>query len=497
MSPESIIYGARCLRDGRWYIGKTDRPLQERIREHEYAASTNSPELFHKTMRDMGLRNFEWKELGRYPRGEILEQERRIIRELSAQSIEVLNTTHTSERSKRTRDKQRSALGGRLGAAHAWRKKTARQWMQRSGKLLPCICLETGEKFGSLLEAERKCHKRKGHDSRPGIKKSCETGLPTLDGRRYAYLDIDGNPMLTKGHQKSVSRTRGVMNLSTGARFENAAAAAKACGQSEMSIRSCCAGKYMTAGGMVFCYLDADGHEILTESHHRNRAETELRQRRGFAAWRIEDVDRKRLWTADTTDDLAKLIGISRTHMISICQGKRQHDNGWRVAFYDKANNKIDLTEAHSAVIRKQLRSVVCLDGNRIYRGPTEAAKHYGLMRSQVQACCQGQIKSTGGEDRRTKRYRFAFLDSDGTPILTPKHRQALVWSGETTLFCPQTNATYESVAHCSRETAIPQKRIRRYLEDPTIDLGGITLVPISSSKSQRGMTDGVPESGG
>jgi len=53
---ESIIYGARCILDGKWYIGKTDRTLEERIKEHERAASTNAPDLFHKTMREMGLK---------------------------------------------------------------------------------------------------------------------------------------------------------------------------------------------------------------------------------------------------------------------------------------------------------------------------------------------------------------------------------------------------------------------------------------------------------
>lgn len=94
--------------------------------------------------------------------------------------------------------------------------------MQLSGKLMPIINLNTGERYASLLEADRK-----GPDRRPGIKKSCETGKPTITGNRYAYLDIDGSPILKEGHKKELFRTRRVKNLNTGAIYKSIAEAAK------------------------------------------------------------------------------------------------------------------------------------------------------------------------------------------------------------------------------------------------------------------------------
>jgi len=164
---ESIIYGAQCVIDGKWYIGKTDRTLEDRIKEHERSASTNASDLFHKTMRDMGLKNFEWKELERCPRDEILAREKKWLRDLAAQSIEVLNTTHTRKPDKLSGVITKSRVQSKIAGARAWQKPTAKKWMQLSGKLLPCTNLLTGEKFESLLDAERK-----GPDKRPGIKSS-------------------------------------------------------------------------------------------------------------------------------------------------------------------------------------------------------------------------------------------------------------------------------------------------------------------------------------
>jgi hypothetical protein len=175
--PESIVYGARCRIDGKWYVGKTDRTLEDRVKEHERAASTNASDLFHKTMRDMGLKNFEWQKLERCPRDEILAREKKWIKDLTAQSIEVLNTSHTRKSDEPSGLISRSRVRSKIAGVRAWQKQSAKEWMQRSGKLLPCINLVTDEKFESLLDAERK-----GPDTRPGIKRSCETGRPTLNG---------------------------------------------------------------------------------------------------------------------------------------------------------------------------------------------------------------------------------------------------------------------------------------------------------------------------
>lgn len=494
---ESIIYGARCVIDGKWYIGKTDRTLEDRIKEHERAASTNASDLFHKTMRDMGLKNFEWKELEKCPGDEIVAREKKWIKDLAAQSIEILNTTHTRKPDKPSGVIIKSKVQSKIAGARAWQKQSAKQWMQLSGKLLPCMNLQTREKFQSLLDAERK-----GPDKRPGIKSSCETGRPTINGNRYVYIDIEGNPVLKEGHKKSLPRTRRVKNLNTGTIYDSLADAAKSSGASQNIIQGCCTGKYKTASGTAFCYVDDNDEEMLTETHQRYQAELEHKKNLAFAAWKIDDVERERLVIADTAERLAELIEINHSHILALCRGERQHDHGWRVAFYDKESKQLDLKEAHSAKIKKQIRKVICLDDNLIYDCFSAAAKHYGLSGGQIHQCCEGILKSTGRESQEGIRRRFAYVDANGRPILTPKHNEPFETLGDIRLFCPQTGKTYQSVAHCSRETGIPQKRIRRYLAGQTVDLAGFSLIPLpvnepSGEGTQVDEVEARPREGG
>lgn len=476
---ESIIYGARCVIDGKWYVGKTDRILEDRIKEHERAASTNKSDLFHKTMRDMGLKNFEWKELERCPRHETLAREKKWIKDLTGQSIEVLNTTYTRKPDKPSGVIIKSRVQSKIAGARAWQKQTAKKWMQLSGKLLPCINLLTGEEFKSLLDAERK-----GPDKRPGIKSSCETGRPTINGNRYAYIDIEGKPDLKEGHKKSLPRTRRVKNLITGTIYDSLADAAKHSGASQNIIQGCCTGKYKTAKGMVFSYVDDNDEDLLTETHKRYRTEMEQKKNLAFAAWKIDDIERKHLVIADTTRKLAELIEINHAHILAICRGERQHDHGWRVAFYNKASKQLDLKEAHSARVKKQIRRIICLDDNSVYACFSAAAMHCGLNGGQIKQCCDGILKSTGRDSKEGIRRRFAYVDDTGRPILTPKHREPFETLGDIRLFCPQTGETYQSVAHCSRETGIPQKRIRRYLKDQSVDLAGFSLMALPVQKT-------------
>lgn len=471
----SIIYGARCLINSKWYIGKTDRSLEERIKEHKRSASTNAPDLFHKTMRDMGLRNFEWKELERCPKEEVYKREKKWIKDLGAESIEILNTTHARKISKPSGSVIRSNVQSAIAGKQAWQNPSAKKWMQLSGKLMPVINLETGQKYQSLSDASKK-----GPDRRPGIKKSCETGRPALTGNRYAYLDIDGNPILKKGHKAKFSRTKRVKNLITGKIYNSIAEAANIHGSSASQVQAVCKGKYKTAKGIPFCYIDDNGKDILTGKHHKYCEEKEQKKNLAYAAWRIGDVNKEKMVIYDTTEELSKVLGVNQAHIPAVCRGKRQHDHGWRIAFFDKNTKKLNLKESHLTKIKKQLRKIICLDDNKTFNNLAAAAKYYGLIQGQIGSCCEGVLKSTGQKDLRR---RFAYLDDKGKPIITQKHKEPFEWIGHIQLFCPQTGEKYQSVAHCSRDTGIPQKRIRRYLKDNSVNLGGFTLIPVKKRK--------------
>jgi hypothetical protein len=58
----SLVYVARCLVNGKQYVGVTSRGLRERRRKHIERALAGSELCFHRALRKHGPENFEWRE---------------------------------------------------------------------------------------------------------------------------------------------------------------------------------------------------------------------------------------------------------------------------------------------------------------------------------------------------------------------------------------------------------------------------------------------------
>lgn len=58
----SLVYVARCLVNGKQYVGVTSRGLRERKRKHVERALAGSELCFHRALRKYGPANFEWRE---------------------------------------------------------------------------------------------------------------------------------------------------------------------------------------------------------------------------------------------------------------------------------------------------------------------------------------------------------------------------------------------------------------------------------------------------
>jgi len=58
----SLVYVARCLVNGKLYVGVTSRGLRERRRKHVERALAGSRLCFHQALRKYGPENFEWRE---------------------------------------------------------------------------------------------------------------------------------------------------------------------------------------------------------------------------------------------------------------------------------------------------------------------------------------------------------------------------------------------------------------------------------------------------
>lgn len=474
----AIIYLVQSTLDKtKIYIGKTDRSLAERRKEHEDKAANHSSTKFHCELLRKGLDNWEWRILETLdPAANVFEREKYWMQKFDALPIDLLNTASTNSNTE-TKRKKADTLARAVGGKNVWKSASAKKWMILSGKLKPLENTETKIKYEGLLDAERKTGETRG-----AIKKSCDTGIPTSRGKLYAWLDIKGNLKLTENHIKKVPRLKRVKNKTTGEIYNSLADAAKNIGVSMNIIRDACNGKYKTTKGQIVCFLDDNGNEVLTETHKNTLLRLEEKKKIGFVAWRIEDKNRSKPYIFDSILELINSIKrdsgeeLSQSHILDICKGKRQHDQGWRVAYYDKEKKEPIFRNKHLLPIREKIRGVICLNDNKVFSNATEAGKFYNLESGQILLCCAGKLKSTG-RNLKTK-YKFAHTDKEGKPILTPLHSESDSWLGKK-IFCPGLGKEFRSVAEFCRETNIPAKRVSKYLKGKNIDLGGLTLVQV------------------
>ena len=68
-----IVYFARNSKNGKGYVGKTERTLEQRIKEHVRAAEKGAELLFSKAIRKYGIEAFEWRILQEVPGDDVSE----------------------------------------------------------------------------------------------------------------------------------------------------------------------------------------------------------------------------------------------------------------------------------------------------------------------------------------------------------------------------------------------------------------------------------------
>ncbi len=347
-----------------------------------------------------------------------------------------------------------------------------------SGKLKPVINLKTEKRYESSSEASRT-----ENISISTLRNCCNSGKMLKDSTRYAYLDLNDNPILREGHNKEIylgdrRRSKKVKNLINGKTYENSQAAAEEYDVSVSTIDGAARGKYMTVKEKyVFCFLDDDDNEIITGSHRQGLEKIREKDLIKYVAWHTDDANMDSPLYFKTLNDLCYKLQIRyKGHCKSVCTGKRYHVENWRIAYFNNELRQPILTDKHKIKPPKRLRKIICLNDNNKFKSGIEAGQYYGLNSSQVTKCAGGGAKSVYcGQER----LRFAFLDDDGKPILTTTHEQPLSHRGKKRILRLKTGEIFNSLAEYLRETKIPRKRAKKYLEDPAIDLLGHEFIEI------------------
>lgn len=480
MNPkESIIYMAQCqIEKNLIYIGKTHQTFNERVEQHNSSARNADSTPFHKALVDYGIINWDWSILERCTVDEEYMKEKEWIKKLGAMSVDLLNDTHKNKISNNSNNKFSNKITDKTRGnnVHSYKKsELGIHFLRASGKIKPVINLKTKKVYNSQTKAAEK-----ENITVATIKLCCKTGKMLSDGTRYANLDMNDSPILVEGHNKDnyVSKKRRIKNLVNNKTYNSVSDVVK-----EYKISKSCAdgaarGTYMTVKNeWVFCFLDENGKEILTENHKKGLKKINEKNITKYVAWHIDDVDMKHLRYFKTLKGLCDSLEIkNKSHIKSVCEGKRHHAENWRVAYFDNVDKQPILKEKHKEKVRKRLRKITCLNDKKTFSSGIEAGRYYGINSGSITQCADGYSKSVY---KGKERLRFAFLNEDGQPILKEKQRESLSQKGKKRIKLLKTGEEYQSLAEYCRETGVGRKRAKKYLDNPSIDLLGYEFIEI------------------
>jgi hypothetical protein len=456
-----IIYKATYTVDpNQIYIGKTTLSLAERRRQHERNPDVWSiaDNVFDRMLLETGIKNWEWEVLQDQISDdlELDVAEKKYVQQSLTNGYKLHNVIHNPDHPN-VRPTERSKKDSTLGAARAWDPSNIHANRARyfSGKLKPIVNLTTKVRYPtitSLRDAE--------NVSTQTLHKLCESGEPHPEtGHQYAFLGLDGAPILKDGHAKKhrIQQDIELLNISTGevtrcSLFE--AARKLKCGLSVLKVM-----KHLNMGGnrnniryngfLVFA-IDADRNRIETESH-KKMLEKMVGRNRPYHAWRWDTsgsqwkYEKKLYGIEQCVELLVKELGDKpikyKSKVAEILEGQRHHVKGY--SFSTTPDTPI------MKPILKQ-RPVVLLDSgtgsHKIYIDAKHAAIEQNLKSSLILACCSGRIYSTGGK-------RFAYADEDNQPLYTERHKaysRKAVGAGKS-VYWVQGDESFRSIAALHR----------------------------------------------
>ena len=308
-----------------------------------------------------------------------------------------------------------------------------------------------------------------------------KNGEAHSDGTKFAFLDINNNPILTEGHNQSQvigKSAKRVKNLVTNKIFESVDQAAKQYHVSTSAISANVLGKSsLVKKTWVFCYVDESGKEQILESHRLALSKFEDLKRNKYVAWAVDEEYSDGNQFNDLNSLCLALEIKGKAHVKSVCEGKSTHVEGWRVAYLDR-NGKPLLHQKHLEEAKKVIRALMCLNDGKIFDNATEAGTFYGVIASQIGRCAAGKSKSVR---RGSERLRFAYTDEGGNPLLTKLHKEGLEAKGKYKLMHIESGRVFNSLNAFCRATSVTLKRAKKFLNGENVNLLGNEFIVLEA----------------
>ena len=419
-----LIYKATKKQDPNYiYIGLTVLSLEERRRQHERNPKVwNLPsDAFDQILIQEGTNNWNWEILKANIADKDLEDyETKFINEHLNKGYKLAN----KDKNKNYKSKKPNSQG----SAVSWNKSNSHANVARymSGKIKPVKNLTTGSEYNAITTI-RNVEKV----STKLINKLCETGEPNpKNGHQYAFLDLEGNPILKEGHKKNyqILNKIEIINLKTEKIHKDTIfkiAPIIGCGLGELLAM-----KHLNLGGkkntltikgyLVF-HIDEKGNRIETQKHKikLERAQTE---REKIYVWEWDYLKTKWIlvksclglkevmkYLEEINSELFNKSSMGKIREIINPQKSRTNIN--------KYSFTIDTIAPERNPFLKNQR-VIYLNKNgehQIFNSSKHAAIFFNLNVESVSSCCRGTIDSTQGK-------RFAYSNQNGEPKYTNRH---------------------------------------------------------------------------
>lgn len=411
------------------YIGQSLLSLAERRRQHERNPNVwqLSEKSFDKILLKKGLDNWKW---------EIIENDINTNEELDKREIfniklykekgyKLLNIIHN----RKIHGNNDIDLKNKhsYGAVKSWDKSNKKAHIARyyNEKIKPVINLTSGERYKTIVEL-RDSEKV----SNPIINKLCNTGEPhPQTGNQYAFLDLENNPILKKGHNKSYPLLQKIeiVEIKTEKKYSIGLFEAKSIINcqlwelTKMKILNLGGNRNdITCNGFIIFALNENGERIETD-RHKKILERAKKNKIDIFIWswnqkksKWEFANKVKGYT-NASKFLANKINIQKPSILSnkiieILKGERTHIKGYTFT---------SISEIPERKPIKKLQPIILLNSNKgehiYYKNAKIAAEKLGLESKYIIDCCNGKTNTTGG-------YRFAWSNAKGDPIYTKQH---------------------------------------------------------------------------